>query len=307
MTNSTTQRLILGSVNFFRFEVPEELPNLLGIQKMAVHDAAGGDRTVQLLGAFPFPEISWTGTFFQGDTLQSPITRAGALNTYRITGQLQQLIWGPFQYQVLVKEFEIIGKLAQELQYKIVLVPVFDETTTSNQPPTLQTPTGAVIESNLGVINVTSFATVLLLPAQILAATTAITSATTIALTNNNGNITNVPQTTIASLQAQIAATQTTLQPYINGSDYGQATGAATLSTALSTLSTTLGVNQATNLTTITVTNPNLPQLAQQYYSDATLWPLIATANNLQDILPIGTFTLVIPRSTTPSSLIPST
>jgi hypothetical protein len=307
MPNNTMQQLTLGSVTFFRFEVPDELPNLFGTQKLAIHDAAGGDRTVQQLGAFPFPEINWTGTFFQGDTLQSPIERASALNTYRVTGEMQNLVWGPFQYQVIVQEFEIIAKMAQELQYKIKVVPIFDNTTTSNQPPTPQTPTGATVDANQGVINVTSFSTVNLLPSQILAASTAITTGVTIALTNNNGNITNVPQTTIASLQAQIAATQITLDPIMNGTDFGQATGAATLSASLSTLSTTLGINQATNLTTVTVTNPNLPQLAQQYYGDATQWPLIATANNLQDILPIGTFTLVIPQSTTQSSFIPTT
>src|ERR1700722_18598284 len=141
MPNNMTQRLTLGSVNFFRFEVPEELPNLFGIQKLAIHDAAGGDRTVQQLGAFPFPEISWSGTFFQGDTLQPILTRASALNTYRVTGEMQNLVWGPFQYQVIVQEFEVIGKMAQELQYKIKVVPIFDNTTTSNQPPTPQTPT----------------------------------------------------------------------------------------------------------------------------------------------------------------------
>jgi hypothetical protein len=311
MPSNTYQPLMLGNVTFYRFEVPEELPNLFGTQKMAIHDAAGGDRTVQLLGAFPFPEIQWTGTFFQGDVQQSstssPMQRASQLNTFRTTGQLQQLTWGPFQYQVLVKEFEVMGKMAQQLNYKIVIVPVFDQTTTSNLASTPITPTGAVIASNLGVINATSFSTVLLLPSQIIAAAISITTFVNLLLTNNNGNISLVPQVDLAAADAQITALQTTLVPFINSSDYGQATGAATLSTSLSTLSTTLNIGQSTNLTTITVTNPNLPQLAQQYYGDATLWPLIASANNFQDMLPIGTFTLVIPPDTTQSSLIPIT
>src|ERR1700677_1260793 len=121
---STYQPLILGGVTFYQFEVPEEIPNLFGTQKLAIHDFAGGNRTVQQLGAFPFPDISWTGEFWQGDTqsgTSSPIQRASQLNTFRVTGAQQTLQWGPFQYSVIVAEFEIIGKFQQTLKYRIKL------------------------------------------------------------------------------------------------------------------------------------------------------------------------------------------
>jgi hypothetical protein len=318
MASGMNQRLTLGSVNFFGFEVPEELPNLFGTQKVAIHDAAGGDRTVQILGSFPFDFIEWKGIFFNNDTIgaaaASPggsaqgtaIQRASLLNTYKVTGQTQTLVWGSFQYDVVVHEFEIIGKLQQELMYRIKVIPIFDYTTTSNTSPTPMSATGATFDANQGVTNATTSATGLLLPPLVIAAAAIITTAVTSAIINVNGNVTNVSNTTQASLQAQIAALQTTLTPIINGADYGQATAAATLSSALFTLSATLGINQAVPIATITVTDPNLPQLAAQYYNNSTLWPLIASANNLQDILPIGTFNLVIPPNSTQSSLIPA-
>lgn len=306
------QPLILGGVTFYKFEVPDTLPNLFGVQKLAVHDFAGfptGTRTIQQLGAFPYPEISWSGTFFQGDIQNgssSNVQRASQLNTMRVQGQPVQLQWGPFQYQVMVAEFEIIGKLAQELEYRIKVVPMMDMTTTSNAPPSAANATAIAFDAIMGVNNVTASPTGSLLPSIITMAATLVTQASTAAIIQSNGSVQGISSTTQATLQAQIAAVQISLQSYINGSDYGQATGAITLSTSLSTLSTTLGAGQPTPLVTITVTNPNLPMLASQYYNNDALWPLIAQQNNLQDMFPIGTFTLVIPPTNIQSSFIPT-
>lgn len=47
--------------------------------------------------------------------------------------------------------------------------------------------------------------------------------------------------------------------------------------------------------TTITINSGNLFQIAAQYYNDATLWWLIASANGLNDFLITTPMTLVIP------------
>lgn len=308
MPNSVTQqRLLLGDVNFFKFEVPEEIPNLFGVQKMAIHDFAGGSRTVQQLGAFPFPEIEWRGVFFNGDAIGSTaVQRASQLNTYRVQAQPISLVWGPFQYDVIVCEFEVIAKLAQELQYRIKLIPIQDNTTTSSVAASPPNATQSLFDANMGVTNATLSRTGILLPSVLLFAAANITQAVNTAVTQANGSAQNIPSTTQASIQAQITALQTALQPYINGSNYGQSTGATTLSTSLYTLSTTLGIKQIVPIATIAATNPNLPLLASQYYGNDALWPLIAQYNNLQDMFPIGTFTLVIPPTTIQSSFIPS-
>src|SRR5579872_733348 len=308
MPNSTTQqRLLLGNVNFFRFEVPETLPNLFGTQKLAVHDFAGGSRTVQQLGAFPFPDISWQGTFFDGDTVgETAIQRASQLNTYRVQAQPISLSWGSFQYDVIVAEFEIIGKLAQQLQYRIKVIPIADNTTTSNAAPSPPNATQTLFSANNEVLNATQTPTAALLNPIVTSSAVLITQNVNNAVIAANGSAQNILASTQASIQSQITALQTTLQPIINGSDYRQATAAINLSTSLSTLSSTLTIQQIAPIATISVTNPNLPQLASQYYGNDTLWPLIAQQNNLQDMFPIGTFTLVIPPTTIQSSLIPS-
>lgn len=314
MANSTTQYLQLGNVTFYNFEVPESLPNLFGVQKLAIHDFPSqgqGNRTVQQLGSFPFPDISWTGIFFDNDVpapvgSADAIDRASQINTYRVQAEPIQLIWGPFQYQVIVAEFEIIGRLKQQLEYRIKLVPLVDMTTTSNTGIAAPNPNQVAFEANTGVTNAVTSPIGLLLPAVVQTAAALIAQNATSAIIASNNNVSNLSNSQKAALQSQILLLQTTLNPIVNGGDYGQASAASILSASLFTLGVALGIGQAVPVTTLTVTNPNLPQLASIYYNDNSLWPLIAQANNLQDMFPIGTFTLIIPQQNTQSDLIPS-
>jgi hypothetical protein len=314
MPTSTTQALQLGNVTFYNFEVPEEIPNFFGVQKLAIHDFPSqgqGNRTVQQLGSFPFPSIDWTGEFWNNDVPgpvgnSDAIQRASQINTMRVQAMPVQLIWGPFNLQVIVEEFEIIAKLAQRLAYRIKLVPLVDTTTTSNTGFQAPSPNAVALSANTGVTNSLLSPTGLLLPSVVGSAATAITSSAMGLIISSNNNVSDIPASSQAALQAQIAALQLTLNPIIQSNDYGQATAAATLSSALFALGVAMNIQQATNITTVTVTNPNLSVLASAYYSDSSLWPLIAQANNLQDVSPIGTFTLVIPPQTTQSSLIPT-
>ena len=317
---SNAQQLQLGDVTLHNFEVPEVIPNLFGVQKLAIHDFPSqgqGNRTVQQLGSFPFPQIEWHGCFFDNDSFisseaaqasiqASAIQRASQLNTYRVQGMPIQLVWGPFQYQVMVAEFEIMAKLKQQLEYRIKLIPLQDTTTTSNTAPSAPNANQVALDANTGVSNATLTEIGALLPLVIINAAQLISANTTSSILLANNNVSNLSLSQQASLQAQIAALQTTLTPIINGTNYGQAAAASILSANLATLSVALGIGQAVPITTITVTNPNLLTLASQYYGDSSLWPLIAAANNLQDQFPIGTFTLVIPPESTQSALIPT-
>jgi hypothetical protein len=321
-TFSTSNALQLGTVTFYNFEVPEEIPNFFGVQKLAIHDfptIGQGNRTVQVLGSFPFPMIEWTGEFWNNDVplpVNNPaaagtsggdaIQRASQVNSMRVQAEPVQLTWGPFNLQVMVEEFEVIAKLAQRLAYRIKLVPLMDNTSTSNTGLQAPNPNAVAFNANRGVTAAVTSVPGQLLPPLVQLAATTIATAATAAIINANNNVSNVSTGAQSALQAQILALQLVLNPIMNGNNYGQATAAATLSSALYALSVAMNIGQATSTTTITVTNPNLSVLASTYYGDSSLWPLIASANNLQDVSPIGTFTLVIPPQTTQSALIPT-
>lgn len=310
-TNTTLQTLQLGNVSFYNFEVPDHLPNLFGVQKLAVHDfptQGQGNRTVQQLGSFPFPSIEWTACFWDNDTptADSAIERASLVNTYRVQGTPQTLLWGAFNYQVIVAEFEIIGRLKQQLEYRIKLVPLVDNSTTSNtgiQPPNSNQ---LVLDANTGVIHASTSGVGLLLPSIVTTAASLLASNVIAEIILANNNVGDLSPSQLNSLQGQIVSIQASLIPLIASEDYGQASAASILSANLYTLNSTLNINQNVPVTTVTVTNPNLMQLASAYYNDSTLWPLIAQANNLQDMFPVGTFTLVIPPQNTQSDLIPT-
>jgi len=306
---ATTQRLSLGDVNFFGFEVPERLEKLFGQQKMAVHDfpsTGAGIRTIQTLGSFPFPEINWKGIFFDGQVASGDaFYRANQLNIYKTQGSPQTLIWGPFNYQVIVKEFEITGRLKQQLDYEIKVVPFIDKTGSSNTSPASSSSLQIAFDANTGVTTAATSSIAGLLAANLIGQAVSIANNISLTLALQGGNLGN--QSAYTASQTAIANLQSDLAPVINGANYGAATAATILSSALFALSTALSAPiTGTPLATITVSNPNLMALASQYYGNTDLWPLIAVANNLQDVFPIGTFTLVIPKATTPSQFIPT-
>lgn len=303
----TTQRLILGDVNFFHFEVPETLPNLFGVQKYAIHDFPGGGRTVQELGSFPFPEIEWRGEFWDNDPKMgtTALQRADQLNTYRVSAETITLVWGPFQMDVVICEFEIIGMLKQRLGYRIKVVPIQDFTSTSNVAIPSVPPATQVQNANQAVANATTntnsgfeFST------DVVSQSQSITTNVNQAVQNANGNITNIPQSTVSSIQGQISTLQDTLTPLQNSTDFAGSAAANDLSGNLNQLNNAIS-SANPNIASITVSNPNLVVLSSQYYGTPDNWQLIAQANNLQDFQLTGTYSLVIPAANTQSQFIP--
>lgn len=309
--NNNLQQLLLGNVTFQRFEVPETLPNLFGVQKYAIHDFPGGgpgSRTIQELGAFAFPDIEWRGEFWDNDPTvgTTAVQRASQLNTYRVSGEVINLTWGPFQMTAVVCEFEVIGMLKQRLGYRIKIIPADDMTTTSNTAAPAANPAVTVTTANTAVANSTiSTTTGYEFSTDVVSQSQTITGNVTQAVTNASGNIANIPPSTVTMIQGQISVLQGTLDPLSNSTtDFAGAAAANTLTGNLSALSNSLSSTPPI-VSTISVSNPNLAVLAAQYYGDASLWPLIAQANNLQDMQLTGTYQLTIPPSTTQSAFIP--
>ena len=61
-------------------------------------------------------------------------------------------------------------------------------------------------------------------------------------------------------------------------------------------------LNNYPNVKQVTFINPNLYDIAAQYYNDATKWNVIAQANNVNSPFLTGQYVLSIPDNTTPST-----
>ena len=306
--NGQTLQLYIGQRQLINWEVPDGLPHLFGVKKMAIHDFPGGARTVQQLGLFPFPEIEWHGKLWNSDAIpgMTAMDRATQLNQLRTTQQPANLVWGQFNYTVLVKEFEIIGRLKQLLEYRISVVPIKDNTTTSNA----QDPQSAeqILANALAQLNQTTNAPAsgATLPSNISSTSNSIIAQINAAMVAANQTLAVVPQATITSIQNQIINLQALLPAYINGLQFALASATSDLNGALTATYDALGQVLQSIMRQVTVNNPNLLTLASEYYGDQGLWPLIANYNNLQDYQLTGTYTLVIPSPQASSPFVTS-
>lgn len=288
----TSIALVLGGVTFADFEVPEEIDHFGGTQSMAVHRFPGGEITVQEMGAFPPEVIRWSGVLmnYTGVDLND---RVQQIDQMRTSGLEQQLSFGRFTYNVLVRAFRPAPHNIFRYPYTIELVPFEDLTQTAIAPPIAPSMVAQLQQQNGSLQNTIQNApTVVPPPAPAIAALTNFQQGLSNALQQALGNpgLINTP-----TLQGLLDTAKATVLPLINSVNSGVAAFSLQANNTLSVVNDQL--NPAAGiLNTINVVNPNLFQLAEQYYGDATQWSQIASANQLMTPFPIGIFKLIVPQ-----------
>lgn len=288
-------QLRLGNVTFADFELPEEIDHFGGLQNLAKHKFPGGIITVQELGAFPPDIIRWSGVFMNYDGVDLN-DRIRAIDQMRTSGQQQLLSYGQFNYDVIVWSFATKPRNIFQVPYTIELVTFDDLTQTSIAPPVAPGQVANIQQQNSSLQNTITNGNNLVVPPPppTLTSLTNFQQALSNALqqaSSNPGTI-NTPK-----LQGQLDLAQAELQPLLNNQDSGVSSFALQASNTLTILDQQLNP-AASNLNTIpALINPNLFQLAEQYYSDATQWEVIAKANQLMTPFPVGIFrNLIIPQ-----------
>lgn len=96
----STARLVLGSVTFRDFEVPERI-TFGGTQKLAVHELPGGGRVIDVMGA-QSADLVWSGVFTGADAAE----RVRLLDGLRLLAAEVPLSWDVFAYTVIIERFE---------------------------------------------------------------------------------------------------------------------------------------------------------------------------------------------------------
>ena len=137
----TQTALMLGSVSFQDFEVPEKI-EFGGVQRVIVHDLIGGGRVVDALGGQP-QEISFTG-ILSGNTASQ---RAQALDAICNSGNTITLAWPSFYYQVIINNFIVNYEKSSWMPFKINCTVVED--IVANQ--STKTPILNLILNDIGV------------------------------------------------------------------------------------------------------------------------------------------------------------
>lgn len=298
MAGNSLQPMQLGGIQLQFWQVPEQLAKLFGVQKYAVHDFPGGKRTIYNLGSFPFSEIEWTGSLFDGDIPgRSAMDAATQFNALRMAAQPIALSYGQFNVPCFLQEFEVTARLPQWLEYRIKIIPTQDKTTSSNAAGTQPTADASFNNANNNFqTNATAPTSGASFPPAITNQVNTINNQVASAYQDANYQVNNILPATVASIQGNITTLQASLDPYVNGNDFQLATAASNLSAAAGNLSQTVNVNNTGPFQQIQFSNPNLMLAAGQFYGDPSLWPVLAAANgNPSDFILPGNLTLVVP------------
>lgn len=108
--------LILGSIIFLDFEIPEQVP-LGGDQAVSVHKLLGGARVIDTMGPDD-RDIEWSGLFFGFDA----ISRARTIDALRISGEEVPLLIDSEMRTVVVRSFKWDFQRPYQIPYSISCV-----------------------------------------------------------------------------------------------------------------------------------------------------------------------------------------
>ena len=322
--------LQLGDVFFLNWEVPERIERFGGYQKLVVHDMPGGERDVQKFGYYPPDIIRWSGVFNVDPEIGTIDSRMSILEQMVQLGDPITLSFSRFSYEVVIHDFIPTPTLETWIPYTIELVPVRDLNRLPG-PPTAPGSTAEVTQVAQGMGNApgsplpqpipepsTGFQAPIVAGPSILppGPPPSIPTAPGVALSDEltefqrdlfsqlqsstNGNVSSIPDSIRRGLVEDGDLIRDQLAPLIAGSDTGLAAFASQTDAGIGIINNQL-VGPTTTLAEVNTVNPNLMELAQEYFGDASQWPAIANyntdaaGNKITTPNPVGTLTIKIP------------
>ncbi len=301
--------LILGDVNFSRFEIPEKI-GFGGEQLLAVQKLVGGKRVIDAMGRDD-ADLKWSGLFIG----QNASDRARYLNYLRIAGNQLTLTWAEFAYSVVIKEFLPDYRRGYEIPYSITCVVVEDLTLPVTVLPEssidrailddMNSATGlgsligdGALSSALGTLGtaisaVSSFANAAQSTINsVLAPLGAVQARVTTLIASTGNTIANVATIGGVSINNPIAMQAANLSSQIAG--YTQMPQLLNLQSVTGRMGMNLGAIKSTGQTVVTA-GGNLFSMASKAYGDATAWTTIARANKLTDPNLNGVQSVLVP------------
>ena len=271
----SSYNLVLGTVHFTDLEHPSDLP-IPSMQQTAVHQQAGGTRTVQTFGSQPGP-ITWKGMFY----FTTAVDRVREMKRMEISGKPVMLTWGPFKWEVIVSKFEPTIHHQFEIAYDVTCEVVRDLTGQSTQAASKSV--DSANQSLYDQIQVryqalqfadtstSAWSTALSAAGQSLSVASPLSNATPSALQQASQAVQNA----MSLVQPYVTA----LEPLIGTSNLQRLFYAQGILSNLTMITSNLGTKATAR--SIQVIGGSLYAIASKFYSDPSLWTVIAAANGL--------------------------
>lgn len=282
--------LRLGSIEFSGTEVPENFGSLGGNQRLAIHEFPGGFRSAQTFGAFPADTIAWRGILSGANAL----SRATDIGRLYVAGQPIVLAYAGFAWLGYVSRWSPHAKHQWWVPYDIAFEPVQDLSGAATPITSSQTPESQLTDQTTA-LNDYQAGDPLPTPTSLFDPVNQLLGDVQSALAPASGIISNVSAIASSTIGAGVSTITALAAPLIQSTDSGTASASLAVLSRSTIIGTLFAAPAATVDQLVGIVNPNLFQLAAQYYGDPSQWTLIATANNLLDPQPTGTFTLTIP------------
>jgi len=300
-----------GTFTFHGYEIPENLTYLGGEQLLAVHNFPGGIRTVQTLGYFP-AKIQFSGWLFalfgnqvvtsattstlipiefgSGANVATALDRMQALKNICNSGAAITLSYGGVDLIGYVENSHFNVRNQFRVSYELSIVVTQDKSQIQNAPNNVSQ--RQVLQQKANKIAVVQANPSM--PYAIGQPLGLFQDGLTALLLKYN-NATAADFQNVLNLASSVSGAIT---PFITGSNSAvpelQSLALQTNSAVTGTVNSITAAT-VTTLATIQVANPNLFSISSAVLGDASLAPVIAAANGLTDMQPLGQFTLNLP------------
>lgn len=308
---SRPPELKLGDVTFHNTEIPEAIP-LGGEQSVNVHELPGGARVVDNMG-YRWQPVGWSGLLLGANAWN----RGAALLKMMQAGKPYVISFYSFRHNCIITSYQMNVEATYRIAYSIQVLIL--EQNYVPAPGNADAAIQADAAAASGLAGLTGLSGIISTVSSAVATVQTINSFAKAAISDVKTalNVIKIARDSVHSAVNSIESTMRTLTSLggvaSNASITSNKTGLAAHVTntrnaaALHQLDATLSrmqtnINLAAGLggpgnsqRTVTVIGGNLMTLAQKYYSDATQWQKIATANRLTDPMISGQQTLIIP------------
>ncbi len=289
----TTDPLNIGDIQLLGTECSE--PLLLGQERKLIRfDFAGGKRIIQDFGDFPVEAIVIKGVMF-GEFAE---VRSNTLEQLAKSALEIPLTWGRQKYRGVVKHYRPTIHHRNQIAFEIEYWPTVNDSTHQGNAD-LTDPDSQVVWAaehlDRWMILYNKIPSQVELPENVNKKWTLIKQNLSTFHKNNQGAGKQLSRDVQLQMGSALNDIIKLLTP-IRLSGTTQQSRIAGEGISLAQVMRNAIVEPKPRVLKIPVSNPNLIQLAAQYYGDATLWTIIADANNLgNETNPIGEFLLKIP------------
>lgn len=281
----------LGSVVLEDFEVMESI-TFGRVREIAVNKVAGGIVVIQDFGDFPPDAIIIRGTLYGAGCED----RSFQIEQLCKMGRVLPLTWRQWKYTGIVKRYSPGPKHFTDIPYELEFVPMTNDSTGASDAPPVDPP--KLIKYSMAQVakSINNPPSGISFSDDIQKVFKGLQDAVSQGQKDGLSNLPDVDKQQIADAADKISKA---LEGAKNSSDSLIASTAGNLINYLNIVKKQISTLGPT-IFEVPVSNPNLPQLAAQYYGDHTKWELIAKANNLGvNTNPKGDFILKIPFTST--------